>query len=449
MENPKILTSLKIYGKKNTKRFHMPGHKANKEFVKNFKSAENDITELSFSDSLNYPKGIILQAEKQVSKILKAQKSYFLTDGSTCGVLTMLYAVKDLGKSIIVNRNAHQSVYNGCHLAGLSPITVDGEYVDGVLSLPTVESVLEAVDNCQDSIGVLLTYPDYYGRTFDIITLKSELKKRNKLLLIDGAHGAHLRFDKEVVYHGDYADIYVDGVHKTLPSLTQSAILSVNNVDLIEKVNDTINIFRTSSPSYLISSSIEYGEYFMADKGENLISAIKKRIDKLKSELSIFGVKFLDTTDKLKLALDTLSINANANLFEEYLEKNNVYSELNDSRYILFYLSPLTSVKELDYLQKIIIKFIKNAEKGNLIISDKKTCLPSRAMPYSQAINSPYELIKIEDAKGRICASNFGEFPPCYPLCLAGEIIDDIVIEKASGNSKLFGVTDGKIKVVK
>jgi len=159
----KIESTLKGYAKLRPLRFHMPGHKAEKEFCKHFPGAAYDITELGFSDSLQHPEGIIREAEDEVRDVLGAKKTYFLTDGSTCGVLSMLYAAREFGRKIIVNRNAHQSVFNACKLFGIEPVILNQNVKNGVMMPPTADELEKTLDDTPEAIGFLLTYPDYYG----------------------------------------------------------------------------------------------------------------------------------------------------------------------------------------------------------------------------------------------------------------------------------------------
>lgn len=447
MEKLVIQTALKDYARKNPKRFHMPGHKADKQFSKNYPVASTDITELDFSDSLSCPTGIIKQAENDVSEILGSKKSYFLTDGSTCGIFSMLYAVRERGSKIIINRNAHQSVYNACKVFGIEPVAVGQNISHGILLPPTPDQMEKHLAD-ESVIGLFLTYPDYYGLTFDIVSARSLCDKYNKLLLIDGAHGAHLKFSPMPIYHGDYADIWVDGVHKNLPCLTQTAVLNVGNKTLIHKVTSAVNIFRTSSPSYPLMSSIEYGEKFMHVKGRELLSKVRVEVLALKSRLNAKGIKTVNSDDPFKLTVDFRSMDVCPYKAEKYLNTKNFYCEMNDGRYLLFLLSATTPHKWLIALEKAVYK-IKKRLKGTY--EDRlHVTMGVRVMPYLQAnSNSKKQSVELKDSAGMVLAENVGVFPPCFPLCLAGEVMTDEIIKILSNAKYTFGVVNGRVKVIK
>ena len=444
----KIKAALKDYSKKNPTRFHMPGHKAGKLFKKYFPVADEDITELSFSDSLLCPTGIIKEAEDYVAEILGTKKTFFLTDGSTCGIFSMLYAVRERGSKIAINRNSHQSVYNACKLFGIEPIILKQNIKGGLMLPPNIDEIENAL-KIDDVIGVLLTYPDYYGLTCDLSAARETCDRFGKLLLIDGAHGGHLKFTG-TDYAGAYADIYVDGLHKTTPCLTQGAILNVQNKGLITKVRSAVNIFRTTSPSYPIMASIEYAEKFMAGEGKDLLEKLTVEINSLKARLESKKIALLKNSDPLKLAVDFKSLSISPYLAEEELNKKNIFVEMNDGRYLLFLFSALTSKKDISKLEKALYKIVKNKNLAGTFSHRKKVVMGVKVMPYLTANSkSKRESVELKEASGRIVAKNVGVFPPCFPLCVAGEVMTDEIIGILLKAKATFGIYNGKISVVK
>ena len=73
--------------------FHTPGHKRRGA----------DITELSYSDNLASPAGVIARAEEYIAQKAGAARAFLITDGSTCGVHALLYALALAGdrKSVV------------------------------------------------------------------------------------------------------------------------------------------------------------------------------------------------------------------------------------------------------------------------------------------------------------------------------------------------------------
>ncbi|MBQ4053324.1 MAG: aminotransferase class I/II-fold pyridoxal phosphate-dependent enzyme, partial [Clostridia bacterium] len=226
--------------------FHTPGHK-----VSGF-----DITELSYSDNLSCPSGCIKAAEEDIAKILGGAKSFILTDGSTCGVLSILHAAKAMGvQKIAVCEDSHKSVFNGCALLGITPLVYPQKRAHKIPKGYTMSALKrEFADILDEADALFFTSPDYYGNVADLAAARAYCDETGKLLLVDGAHGGHLHFDR-TLYAGAYADLWVDGVHKSLPALTQGAVVSARTEALGEELRLALDIFRTTSPSYPIMAS--------------------------------------------------------------------------------------------------------------------------------------------------------------------------------------------------
>ncbi len=440
-----ILDMLIEYSKFDNLRFHMPGHKGCEDVFFDF--FKYDITELSFSGNLLDSSGVIGLAEKDISSILKSKRSFLLTDGSTSGIYSMVYAVKDIGKKLIINRNAHKSVFSACKLFNIEPIVLEGRIEGGVFQPPSPESVERAFDET-DICGVLLTSPDYYGNVIDYKRIKKLTESRSVPMLIDGAHGSHLAFTNEELYAGRYADIWVDGAHKTLPTLTQGAILNVGNEKYLPLVEESVNLFRTTSPSYLIMASIEYGVKKLAGLKKEVYLKQKAEIERLIENLKKINVEAYKNQDEYKLCLDLIKTKRSADEVATVLEKDNIYVEFSDERYLNFYLSPMTKIEE--------ISLIYDKIKGSLgvlsehEIEDFSCKIESDShVEYLKAINGECLLLSLEDSVGKTSADNVGLYPPCSPLIIAGEKISRSSVNLLKKGKSVFGFTDGKIKVLK
>ncbi len=302
--------------------FHTPGHKR----------AGLDITELSYSDCLLSPRGVLKAAQEDIARILGAERSFILTDGSTSGVFSMLWCLKAAGKrSVAAPVFSHPSVWHACEAFGLKVVTVAEETRFGIPLQPTLaaaEKALAAAD------ALLLTSPDYYGNIPALASLSALCRAEGKPLLVDGAHGGHLHFSRER-YAGSYADLWVDGVHKSLPALTQGAVVSARR-EWADALGEAVVRFRTSSPSYPIMASVEYAVKFPRNQ------AIEEAAEAFKSQ---YGCVKNDDWTKVLVPFGDRCAQAQA-----YLEAHGVYPEFNDGNYLLFYLSPRTSAGELKKL---------------------------------------------------------------------------------------------------
>ena len=223
--------------------FHMPGHKR----------SGDDITELSYSDCLLSPDGVIAAAERDVASILGAKRSFLLTDGSTSGIFAMLYALKIKGvRSLAFPVSSHRSVYNACRVLGIEQVLIPQRTSRGIPMQPEIGEI-EAAEKRADAL--LLTSPDYYGFYAPMSEAREICRTHGKPFLIDGAHGSHLHFSD--MHAGKFADMWVDGVHKSLPALTQGAVVSAKDEPFALALEEGVKTFRTTSPSYPIMASVE------------------------------------------------------------------------------------------------------------------------------------------------------------------------------------------------
>ena len=421
LKNCKIYQMLAKHAKGRHLSFHTPGHKEGKW----------DITELFYSDNLSAPRGCIAEAERDVAQILGAYKSFLLTDGSTAGVLSMLYAAKLLGaKTVAVFEKSHKSVFNGCKLMGLTPLIYTEQDCGEIPKAPTMSVLKKNFSGLLEKADVLfITSPDYYGNVAELSALREYCNATNKMLLIDGAHGGHLHFDREI-YAGAYADMWVDGVHKSLPAFTQGAVVSARSEKFGQALSEGVNIFRTTSPSYPIMASVEYAVKYPQNE----------RLEKEVKEYQQACARIYTSRDWTKLCA---LFGKNAYSAEKELQKKGIYPEFCDGNVVMLYLSPATKKGEFNQLKKELeTLFIKYP-----YISNER--LESIPTPFVSLEMRETEWVEIEKAEGRICAGDCGLFPPCTPLIHAGEQIGREKISLLKNAANVYGLVGDKILVVK
>ena len=357
----------------------------------------------------------------------------------------MIYAISSYGTKLIVPRGSHQSVWNACRLFNLEPVIVQGEYRDGVLLPPPPEMIEKIISNDLTVAGMVISSPDYYGNIAPLKEYAALLHAYGRYLLVDGAHGAHLAFGKSRAgYAGVYADLWVDGAHKTLPTLTQGAIVCANESKLIAAAEEGLSLFRTTSPSFPIMASVEYGVKYLKynpkayEDADAAVAAFRA-----KCPLPVYP-----SDDEMKLAVDCEPLGVNSDDIAALLEKKGIYPELSDGRYILFYLSPMTTQGELNKLLTVLNAVVHSKKlKKNYAA---KPLLPpvERTYSYLYSLKQKHELVPLDGAEGRMCAGNVGISPPCTPVIVAGEIITEQAIKILSGAKGVYGLYGGKIRVV-
>ena len=429
-KNKKVLRECKIFQMLSSQArgrhlsFHTPGHK--------IKGA--DITELSYSDNLSCPKGCLLEAERDIAKILGAKASFLLTDGSTSGVLAMLHAARAQGvSSIAVCEGSHKSVFNGCALLGITPLLYSEKRKNRIPHQYTMYELKRDFSGIlTEADALFFTSPNYYGDVADFKEIKAYCEETGKLLLVDGAHGGHLHYNP-TLYAGTYADLWVDGVHKSLPALTQGAVVSARTEDLAESLRISLDTFRTTSPFYPIMGSIEYAVKYPKNAG-----------------LETAARAYAENNPRIILQEDWTKLCA---IFGEYaftaekdLEAQGIYPEFCDGNVLMFYLSPATKAKEFRKLTKSLNVLF---EKYPLTEITEENRAERVHTPLVLDKNAETEWVNAEEAEGRICALNFGLFPPCTPLCVQGDRIEKEQLSLLQTANHVFGLKKGKILVYK
>lgn len=327
MKEKRLLDELIDYSQSGVVPMHMPGHKRNaKADYLDILNAQYDITEIDGFDNLHSPEGILKDVMDKATKLYKSSNTYFLINGSTCGILAGMKACLKHGDEIIMARNCHKSVYHGVELLGLTPYFLYPERVEiagggsenineagldlnkyenkhenrqcdkqnsicGQIEPVKLEELLQTHPNVK---LVIITSPTYEGIISDIKELSKVAHKYNIPLMVDAAHGAHMGFND---YFGpsavsEGADIVINSLHKTMPSLTQTALAHVNGCLVNEKeFARCLSIFETSSPSYLLMASIDGCVSLVAEKGEELFAAYESRVRRFYEEIK--GLKRL------------------------------------------------------------------------------------------------------------------------------------------------------------
>lgn len=400
--------------------FHTPGHK----------QKGWDITELSYSDNLSCPRGCIAEAERDISKILGAARSFLLTDGSTSGVFSILHAARACGvKTVAFCEAAHKSVYNACSLLGLSPLIYPQKTQENIPFAYTMGELKEKFGGIlSEADALLLTVPDYYGNIPNLSEIRAYCDENNKLLLIDGAHGGHLHFEKEK-YAGAFADFWVDGVHKSLPALTQGAVCSARTEALAEKLSAAVDVFRTTSPSYPIMASVEYAvKYPRNEAAEQFVYALVKEQERIfvKEDWTKLCARF----------------GKNAFEAEKDLEEQGIYSEFCDGNVIMFYLSPLSSKKQLVKLKKALLALFEKYPYIPL-----ETSVHQTPAPIVLSGGDEVEWLDMSKCVGKVSAGMCGLFPPCTPLFRSGDKITEEKLRLLKEATNVFGMKEGKLAV--
>ena len=278
-----LFEAIKAYTSQDYYPFHMPGHKRNIALIDRLYSI--DITEIDGFDDLHRAEGIIQEGMERLAAAVGADRSWFLVGGSTCGILAAVHAAAKPGGRILVARNCHVSVANAIQLRRLDPCyiypqLVDNWWITGEISVDKVEKACEQLG---DKPVFILTSPTYEGFCSNIREIAEVIHKRDGVLIVDEAHGAHLPYagrddaPESAVACG--ADIVIQSLHKTLPALTQSAALHLNGSRVDgQRIEEALKIYETSSPSYVMMAGIDACVRYMQGEGRRRLDWLYGRL---------------------------------------------------------------------------------------------------------------------------------------------------------------------------
>lgn len=426
--------------------FHVPGHKnMTIGHLDRFLSFNMDMTEITGLDDLHDPEEVILSSMENIKKH-PDYTAHYLVNGTTSGILSVIQAFSLLRGKYVIPRNAHKSVFHGLDL-----VNGDALFLDMAISKKTNQylgpDVSFALEYLKDSKMGILTYPNYYGECFDIQNIIRKFKQLNIPVLVDEAHGAHfdlVGFPNSSLNFG--ADFVVQSYHKTLPALTMGSIIFIHkNAPQRDNVLKYLSYFQTSSPSYLIMSSLENAQAFY--ENYDVHEFYKKRailIETLKTK----GMNVVEVEDQLKL-------NINCNGYSGYelqkiFENKEIYVELADVHQILLVL-PLWHHED-DYPFEKLLDRIMSMDieiRENHKLSDVHFQL-ERGTYYSANIEKT-KWIDIDKSEHQILANYIVPYPPGIPMMFKGETITKNMIKLMNywndQQVRVEGIKNSKIEI--
>ena len=449
-----IYEAMKKYIDKEYLNFHTPGHCQGKWVEENLKKIigekafKADLTELPGLDNLHTPVSSIKESEKLAAETFGADKTKFLVNGSTAGIIAAIMTAVDRDEKILIPRNAHKSVYNGLILSEADPTYIPLKKINGNFPLNVDIEVLKK--SLKENIfkALLLTNPSYYGVCIknikEIKTNKCNPTHNDILMIIDEAHGAHLDFCNKLSDGASKscADLWVQSIHKNLGSLTQSAMLHFRDAKIdIQRLEAMLNLLQTTSPSYLLLLSLELARDNL-ENNSNLWDDFVDRLIRYREKISerIKGFKLLQendidpslSLDITKLTLFTDKLGVTGYEIAEILKKDyNILVELSSYDHILLFITPAHDEENLSYLFDVLddlSKRLLNYNKPMLQNHEKFPDVPDIALKPGDAIKLKTREINLSEASGKVSADFVVPYPPGIPVLIPGEIITKDII---------------------
>lgn len=338
---------------------HMPGHKRNTGYGQLEDAIKIDITEIEGYDDLYNPTGFIKEALERARQIYKTKKTYFLVNGSTVGILTSIFAVIPQGGKILIARNCHKSVYHAIELREAECDFIEPAVKNGIFDSVSPEQINEVLKK-KSYDAVVITSPTYEGKVSDIKEISSICHGYDIPLIVDEAHGAHFTFSKRFPKSAiEYADVVIQSMHKTLPALTQTALLHVNFGRVsIEKIEKYLQMFQTSSPSYVLMSSIDSSLTKLSELGESAWDEFFVNNEKFRKETSrLKNLSIIETDDVCKIVISTTGTDINGpELSKILLEKYHLQLEMASASYVIAIMTINDTKEGFDRLSKALFE---------------------------------------------------------------------------------------------
>lgn len=505
----KLIDRLKEYGESDFYAFHMPGHKRQEELgITLFPNPFSvDITEVDGFDNLHHPEGILKESMERAAAVYGVDRTYYLVNGSTCGILAAISSAVSDGKKLLMARNSHKSAYHAAMLNRMEteyiyPEIIEESGIQGGIEPGELRRILEA--DKENRIGaVFLTSPTYEGIVSDIKSLAEIAHERGIPLIVDEAHGAHFAF-----YEGEGenrqtgrlfprsalqcgADLVIQSVHKTLPSLTQTAVLHLKEgIADRERLEFYLRIYQSSSPSYVMMASIDNCIEYMDREGRKRLEQLGKRLERWMEDAKQWScLRALDDhvlgengafdrdISKLVVGISPQAEKAGVNgtvLAEAVRRRFHLEPEMCCDRYVLYMTSLMDSEESLFKLSAALTKIDEEiagalcmgrnegtegtSEETEKYSGKQGTLTWTRDVPrrisMAEAVSKKGRRIRLEDACGCISRGFLTVYPPGVPAVVPGEMISQETAELLLKNAGL-GLTvegldsDGSIDAVK
>ena len=435
MKQLSLLEMLQEYTCSSALAMHMPGHKRNTALAPYLEAlgAGLDITEISGFSNLHDPEGLIHDKMQEAARLWGSRQAWWLIGGSTAGILSAIDAATTPGDTVLIARNCHKSVFHACELRQLRPIYLQpdcykNQAFPDKIRPNQVEELLEAHP---DTRLVVLTSPTYEGLISDIAAIGEIVHEHGAILMVDEAHGAHLglsdAFPPSAITQG--ADIVVQSLHKTLPSLTQTAMLHLcsDRVDA-DELGFRLSVYQTSSPSYLLMASIDGCVNLLKTHGRELCATWRQNLEDF--ALRVQGLSKLSLplqgdscAEPSKLLISTAGTSLSGPALAEALRSRfSIEVEMCTGDTVLAMTGLGDTPEALHRLARALLTLDGEISAGPPP-EYAPLPIPEKRLEMFEASRLPTEFVPIEDCAGRIAGDYLWAYPPGIPLVVPGEII--------------------------
>ena len=486
-EEELLINRLKAYKDSRIYPFHMPGHKRLQlggikgETARSGMDFPNpffvDITEVEGFDNLHHAQGILKQSMEWAARVYGADRTWYLINGSTCGILASVCGCTRPGGHILMSRNCHKAAYHAAYINHLRtsyvyPQDLPGLGIQGGI-LP--EDVEKALEEHRDIQAVFIVSPTYDGVVSDVSKIADIVHRKGIPLIVDEAHGAHFRFGKwfpdSALDMG--ADAVIQSVHKTLPSLTQTALLHIKgNYVNSRNIERYLSIFQSSSPSYVFMASIENSIFVMdrmqrerdsvqMKEYEAHLMDLRRRLASMKNlrlvDRDIVGMGGVWDLDVSKIVVSTRGTAlSGADLSSILREKYHLEMEMCGADYVTAITTVFDSPEGLQRLGDSLEEIDADVTGTPGSREDGPAVYGMRAQArcsLREAMDSPCRPVRLKESEGQISAEFVYLYPPGIPILAPGENIArnilDVIEEYIKKGLPIQGPEDESLETLR
>ena len=447
--------------------FHMPGHKRNRNLMGNGLPYSIDITEIEGFDDLHHAANVLKEAQERAARVYGAQESHFLINGSTAGILSAVLGNTQRGDAVLVARNCHKSVYHGIYLNDLKPYYLYPEFRQDI-ELNTgisVSAVKTALKEHSEIRAVIIVSPTYDGVLSDVRGIAQAVHEKGIPLIVDEAHGAHFGFHpyfpENALAKG--ADVVIHSVHKTLPALTQSALLHMQgSYANRRKVRKYLDMLQSSSPSYILMAGIDACMDMLENRREEVFDPYVDRLKALRESLrELKALRLIETEgetyDPSKLLISAGDTGLSGRqLYRKLLEEYHLQMEMAAGSYVLAMTAVGDTKEGFDRLRDALFAIDAQVLEGRWkdMPIRKRVCgrLPAAEMVYTSyeleallenAKAHGVQFVPWQKAAGYISTEYAYLYPPGIPLIVPGERITEEIADMCAAYHTLGFTIEG------
>lgn len=452
-ERAPLAAAMKAYAASGALAFHTPGHKQGlgaHPLLRALVTEQGLREEVSLADELDdlhRPEGCLKEAQEKAARLWGADEAFFSVNGTTGAIHAMMTAALSPGDEVIVPRNMHRSVVGGLILSGARPVYTAPETDEtlGIAHGVTAAAVRRALDEHPAARAVIAVYPTYYGVASELREIAAAAHEKGLPLLVDEAHGAHLRFSDELPPDALScgADLVAQSTHKLLGAMTQASVLFRNGGRVPpERVRRAASLLATTSPNYLLMASLDIARLQMEDEGEIRVGRAVRLAEELRAEINALpglwcfgrermqrpGAAALDVT---KLTVNVSGLGLSGEEAMRFLREKQIQAELADARNVLFIVSMADTGKETERLLTALAALSKEyagRREASVLSVLTPPSLPTELSP-REAFFAARESVPLEKAAGRVAAEEVAFYPPGIPAIVPGEIVTPEVID--------------------